>query len=110
MTLSTAFPTAAATVPWSTLLENLSGAFLLSWLLTFLVERSPGNTWAGPLLGTGVLGGYTTFATVGLELHLLAGDGRVPVAALYLAATVAGGLAAGGVGIAAGRATRWRRP
>jgi fluoride exporter len=100
--LSTAFPTTPGELPWSTLAENLSGAFLLAWLLTAVAERAR-TTWVRPLLGTGLLGAYTTFATVGLELHLLTDAGRPAVAVAYLAAIWAGGLLAGGLGFAAGR-------
>lgn len=109
-TQSAAFPPAAGQLPWSTLAENVAGALLLGWLLTLLTERLPGVAWARPLLATGLLGAYTTYATVGLELHLLARDGALATAAVYAAATVLLGLLAGGTGVALGRWRPRRRP
>lgn len=108
--LSTTFPVSQGALPWSTLLENVSGALLLGWLLVVLLERLPGATWARPLLGTGLLGGYTTFSAIGLEVQLLVADGRVGVAGAYLAATWVGGMAAGALGIAAARTRSRGRP
>lgn len=108
--LSLALPPGPGGVPWSTLVENVSGAFLLAWLLTAVVARLPANQWARPLLGTGLLGAYTTFATVGLELrHLIAG-GQVVVAVGYLMLTWTAGVAAVVAGITLGRRRSPRRP
>lgn len=93
-------------LPWATLAVNVTGAFLLGALLG-TGARDAGRR-ARLLLGTGLLGGYTTFATVGLELHRLAASGRPSASLGYLALTVLAGLVAGGLGIAAtGR--RWAR-
>lgn len=104
--LTLAFPPDPGGVPWSTLAQNVTGAFLLAWLLTTLVERLPANEWARPLLGTGLLGAYTTFATVGLELRNLMAEQLILVAAGYLALTWTAGVVAVVAGIALGR----RRP
>ena len=107
---SAAFPTAPGALPWSTLAENVTGAFLLGALLAFIVERRTARWWERPLLGTGALGAYTTYATVGLELQLLVAAGAVATAAAYLVATAVLGLLAGGLGVAAGsRAARGHR-
>lgn len=100
---STVFPVAVGAFPWSTFAGNLAGAFLLGALLSVLVERAAGSWWVRPLLGNGLLGAYTTYATVGLELHELATGGRVGLAAVYLWATALAGLVAGGAGIASAR-------
>ncbi|MGO1582654.1 MAG: fluoride efflux transporter FluC, partial [Actinomycetaceae bacterium] len=60
--------------------------------------------------GTGVLGGFTTYSAFVLQSGELAGDGRTAVAAAYAVGSVALGLVAAGVGLAAGDvATRRRR-
>lgn len=92
-------PVEPGTFPWSTFAENLAGAFLLGALITVLLKRGKGSTWAHPLLGTGLLGAYTTYATVGLELHLLVRDGHPALAAFYLWTTALAGLLACGAGI-----------
>lgn len=104
--LSGVFPVAGGAYPWTTFAVNLSGAFLLAVLLTLLASRPSTRGWAAALLGTGVLGAYTTFATVGLELHLLVADGHVGTAAWYLAATAAGGTLSGGLGVLSVRLLR----
>lgn len=59
-------------VPLATLLVNLVGAFLLGLLLETLLRRGPETTRHRALrltLGTGVLGGFTTYSVLALELH-----------------------------------------
>jgi CrcB protein len=90
-------PTAAV----ATLLVNVSGCFLLG-VLTAVIERRSLHPLARPLLGVGVLGGYTTFSAYSLDGHWLAREGSPGLAAAYLAATVVGGLLAVVAGAAAG--------
>lgn len=49
--------------PWATLMINLSGAFLLGVFFSLHFSSLPYT-----LLGTGVMGGYTTFSTLNVEL------------------------------------------
>ena len=68
-------PLGGASFPAGTLVVNLSGAFVLGFLATYLVERTsmPAEWRLG--LTVGVLGGYTTFSTFSLEtLNLLSED------------------------------------
>ena len=58
--------------PFGTLVVNLSGAFALGVLLGAAVP-----TRVGFLLGTGFLGGYTTFSTWMVETERLGEDGQV---------------------------------
>jgi CrcB protein len=90
--------------PWATFLVNLAGAALLGWAVTRLQERVPPTTYQRPLLGTGVCGALTTFSTLQLDLLDLLDSGRAPLAALYVAATLAAGFAA--VWLATGLARR----
>lgn len=83
----------AGRLPLGTLAVNLSGAFLLG----LLVGLSPGGD-VRDVLGTGLLGGYTTFSTWMLESHRLAEDGRGATAAANLAGSLVLGLAAAAVG------------
>jgi fluoride exporter len=73
--------------PWGTLAVNLSGAFALG-LLVGVAD----DTYR--LLGTGLLGAYTTFSTWMLESHRLGEDGRLRVGALNFALSLAAGIAA----------------
>lgn len=86
-----------STFPWATVLINVTGSFLLG----LLVGTGSGDRWQD-VLGTGFLGGYTTFSTASLETAGLLLDRR-PLAAVanglgVLVACVAaasGGLALG---------------
>ena len=92
-----AVPVHGDAFPWTTLGVNVSGAFLLG----VVVARCAAAPRARLLLGTGVLGAYTTFSTLAVELVLRAGDGRVGLAAGYAVVTVTAGVAAAVAGTAA---------
>lgn len=90
--------------PWATLAVNASGAFALAVLLTLATERIAVAPWVRPLLGTGLLGAYTTFSALSLETEQMMAAGRVTTAIAYAATSVVGGLAAAFAGVAAVRA------
>ena len=75
--------------PWSTLVVNATGAALLAVLLVVLARRFPRDRYARPLLGTGVLGGYTTFSTVSVDAATLIRFDGPGVALGYVVASVA---------------------
>jgi CrcB protein len=83
-------------MPWTTLLINLLGALLLGMLVVAVTEIWRPHRLVRPLLGTGVLGGFTTFSTFALQLRLLPG----PIAFGYLALSILGGLLAAAAGMA----------
>ena len=72
--------------PRPTLFINLTGAFFLG--LAFAL-RLPASVYA--FLGTGVLGGYTTFSTLNTEMVSLAENGQKHVFKRYLLASYLGG-------------------
>lgn len=83
--IESAWP-AGSGIPWATLIINCSGALLLGILVSVVNARLAGSAHplaplVRPALGTGVLGGYTTFSTFMVESH----DRAVPVAAAYIA-------------------------
>ncbi len=75
-----AMPPGTGGVPWATVAVNLSGAFLLGILMAASVQ-----TEALLFLGTGLLGGFTTMSTFGVETVSLLKDDSTAVAALYVA-------------------------
>ena len=97
------FPEPAGRFPWITFWVNVSGALLLGFLLTLVVERFPPTRYVRPFLATGFCGAYTTFSTLAVEADLLVRHGRASLAVAYLAASVAAGLAAVTAGILVGR-------
>ena len=86
---------------WSTVAINVVGSFLLGLLV--------GGAWFSrdvrEGIGVGFLGGFTTFSTFSVQIVLEADGGRPGIAALYLAASVLGGIAAATAGYALARAT-----
>ncbi|MEJ7649785.1 MAG: CrcB family protein [Nakamurella sp.] len=68
-------------MPWGTALINLSGSLLLG-LLTGLVAAALVTADWRAILGTGLLGGYTTFSTATFEtVRLLQQERRAAAAA-----------------------------
>jgi CrcB protein len=89
--------------PWATLLVNLTGCLLIGVLSGVLAGRSPEPAWARPLLGVGVLGGYTTYSAFAVEVVVLAGAGALVTALGYVLASVLGGVLAVAAGVRAVR-------
>ncbi|MFF3171470.1 fluoride efflux transporter FluC [Streptomyces sp. NPDC057900] len=57
------WPTGTSAFPWTILLVNTVGCFLMGVLMVTLKLRFPGAPrLISPLLGTGVLGGFTSFS------------------------------------------------
>lgn len=83
--------------PYATLLINLSGAFLLG--LVFALKL-PLFVYA--FLGTGILGGYTTFSTLNVELLGKLKNKSYKVFWTYLIASYLGGLILVFIGFALG--------
>jgi CrcB protein len=91
--------------PWGVLAVNVVGSALLAALAHPGVDAPP--MWR-LLLGTGVLGGFTTYSTFNLDVLTLLQRGR-PGAALGLAAATGLGCLAGAA-LAYAVAGRWARP
>jgi CrcB protein len=85
--------------PFGTLAVNLSGAFALG-LLTGLAV----STRVAFVLGTGFMGGYTTFSTWMVETERLGEAGELASAFVNLAASMLAGLGCVAAGFYLGRA------
>jgi len=85
--------------PWGTFSVNVLGSLVLGFL-TGAAAALPHDLQL--LVGTGFCGALTTFSTFQVQLVELGDDGHVPLAAAYLAVSVACGLlaAAAGAGVA----------
>jgi fluoride exporter len=100
--LGLAFPVAPGAFPWTTFAINVSGCLLIGLLIS-LVGTHPALR---PLLGTGVLGGYTTFSTYIVDAHRLLRLDETGLALLYLGGTVVSALLATYAGHRLGDAIR----
>lgn len=93
--------------PVGTFAVNVTGSFALGALLAMLMARGADDVrrrTARLLLGTGFLGGYTTYSALAVETQGLLRDDRVALALAYAVGSVAAGLLAALAGIAAARA------
>jgi fluoride exporter len=89
-----ALPHDSGQFPWSTLLTNVLGCFLIGVLMVLVVERWPAHPLVRPFFGTGILGGFTTFSTYTVDIRAMVAADRPASAAAYLVATLVVGLAA----------------
>jgi CrcB protein len=89
------WPDAGHQLPWTTLTINLTGSLLLGMLVVAVTEVWRPHRLVRPLLGTGVLGGYTTFSTFAVQARAL----PAPELLAYLALSVLGGVLAAALGM-----------
>ena len=88
--------------PYGTLIVNLAGCFALG----MVVQLAIAGSWHGDVrtaLAAGFLGGFTTYSSFNQETLGLFASGATGAAVLNVAITLAGGLAAGALGLTAGR-------
>ncbi|HUG49560.1 MAG TPA: CrcB family protein [Terrimesophilobacter sp.] len=100
-TLTEAVPTWSG-VPVATFGVNILGAFLLGVLVTNLARRGRDEGVRRAvrlLLGTGFMGGFTTYSTLAVETDALFRSGQAGLAVAYATATVIIGALAAATGI-----------
>jgi fluoride exporter len=100
--LAAAFPVQEGRLPWTTLVENVAGAFLLAALLTVLIERAGAHARLRALLCTGTLGAFTTYSTLATELTERVLGGQLVLALGYAVLSLVAGVLAAGAGILVG--------
>ncbi|OUE07478.1 camphor resistance protein CrcB [Clavibacter michiganensis] len=108
--LALTWPAPAGGIPVTILLINVVGAFALGALLERLARRGPdeGRRRAVRLLvGTGVLGGFTTYGSLATDAAVLAGP-ALGTALAYAGLTLVAGATASVAGIAVGAALHRR--
>ncbi|HSL73983.1 MAG TPA: CrcB family protein [Ilumatobacteraceae bacterium] len=76
--------------PWATLIVNVVGCLLIGLAARLLVP----DTVAWAFVVTGILGGFTTFSAVAVELNDFAAASRLPMAIAYGTVSIAAGVAA----------------
>lgn len=94
------------TAPLVTFAVNVLGCVAIGALGALTVEAHAGHPLLRPFLGTGVLGGFTTFSGYTMDAQRLLASGRVLAASAYLGGTVVAALAAVQIGVILGRLAR----
>lgn len=108
--LTRAFPAGPGAFPWAVFAINVSGCLLLGALVVLVTEVVPANRLLRPFLGTGVLGGYTTFSTAMVDTLRLFGRHTATTALLYLFGTLLAALLAAWAGAVLTRRLTLGRP
>lgn len=106
------FPHSGGTWPWATFAINIIGSLVLGGLVEVLARTGADEGWrraARLTLGTGVIGGFTSYSTFVVEIDRLGQAGQALTAVAYALVSVLAGLAAAGLGIAAVAVTARRR-
>ena len=87
--------------PLATFLINVSGSLALGLLVGWFYAGAakPGWSLAVSVIGTGLLGGYTTFSTASYDTLRLGREGRVVMALAYAVSTMAATIAAAASGL-----------
>lgn len=96
LALDALLPAPAGSIPWSTLIINLSGSLLLGVLVSALGPRVGPILRAG--LGAGLLGSYTTFSAIAVTVVQL----DALSALMYLLGSILFGFAAAAAGLRLG--------
>ncbi len=85
--------------PYGTVVVNISGSFGLGLLSGLAIYHGlPGTPRL--VIGTGLVGAYTTFSTFSFETVALLEEGQTRLAARNVAVSVVAGAAAAGAGLA----------
>ncbi|MEP6491803.1 MAG: fluoride efflux transporter CrcB [bacterium] len=90
-----------ADFPTGTLIINVTGSFVLGFIVRYALHTDVITPETRAFLTTGFCGGYTTFSTFSLETARLLEDGEYGRAGLYVGASVAVALLATFLGFAA---------
>ncbi|MFB9905158.1 fluoride efflux transporter FluC [Allokutzneria oryzae] len=91
--IAAAVPVQAAGFPWSTFGVNVIGCLLIGMLMSL-----PAKGLRRLFLGTGVLGGFTTFSGFAVETERLLAGGHLLLTGLYVVGTLLAALAAVAMG------------
>lgn len=85
----------AGPLPWGTILINITGSFALGLLTAVVAGHMLDDSWK-LVLGTGFLGGYTTFSTASFETVRLLQERKIALAVVNgLGVLVVAAIAAG---------------
>ena len=107
--IALAWPARAGGFPVAILAVNIIGCALIGVLMVLITDVWSRQRLLRPFLGTGVLGGFTTFSTYAVDVQRLAAGAHVGTALLYLTVTPVGALlAVWATATATRRLVNWR--
>ncbi|WP_291381157.1 CrcB family protein [Demequina sp.] len=107
--VSEAFAPQPGQWPWATFLINVVGSLLLGLLLETLLRSGPDAGWRRGIrvgVGTGLLGGFTTYSTFIVETDRLVATDHLWTGVAYPLVSVVVGVLAAVAGIAVARTFR----
>lgn len=90
-------PAPEGAFPVAVFAANVAGALVLGGLAGLWERRAPGHAWLAPFFAIGLLGSFTTFSTLALDLAALA-PARPWLAAGTAFASLLAGMAAAALG------------
>jgi len=93
-------------VPYGTLVVNVIGCLAIGYVAGWGETRGPLSPEMRLLIIAGLLGGFTTFSSFGLEIHMLARSEQFGKALLHIGLHLTVALAAVWVGFGFGSGTR----
>lgn len=102
--LELALPHPGTGVPWATLWTNAGGCLLIGILMVQVVEVGRAHPLLRPFIGVGVLGGFTTFSSVSVQVTTLLTAHRPALAVAYLFGTLVAALVCVSAGVWTARA------
>lgn len=90
--------------PLATLLVNITGCFLIGFILSFFQKQNLLDSDLKWFLVTGFCGGYTTFSAFGLENVKLLENQNTGLSLLYIAISIVVGIGFVWIGMLSGKA------
>jgi len=102
--LTRRFPAGHGGFAWTTFAINVTGCLLIGGLMVLVTQVWTGRRLLRPFLGTGVLGGYTTFSGYVVDAERTVAAGSTGAAVGYLLVTPVAAVLAAYLG---SRLTRW---
>ena len=80
--------------PYGTLTVNIVGSLLMGLLMGYLLHHHAHKEVLHTLLAVGLLGGFTTFSAFSFDVMAMMQRGEMMSIAIYMFASIAGGIAA----------------
>lgn len=90
-------------LPWATFFVNVVGCLLMGVLVARVINSPHAHTLMRPFLGTGVLGGFTTFSAYSVDAVVLTRDVSPLISLTYVVVTLLACLLAVWLGVRIGR-------